>query len=73
MRGTMHMDTDEDQWRNSNGQGTNDKSIDQYDQDTDTMLLVNMRMNKVQLIGGTDSYKYIALRAMKEEERKSFA
>jgi hypothetical protein len=30
-------------------------------------------MSRVQLIGGTDSYKYIALRAMKEEERKSFA
>ena len=34
----MHMDTDEDHWRNSNGQGTNDKSIDQYDQDTDTYI-----------------------------------
>ena len=29
------------------------------------MLLLNVRRSRVQLIGGTDSYKYMALRAMK--------
>ena len=58
MRGTMHMDTDEDQWRNSNGQGTNDKSIDQYDQDTDTYINAASEYaneQSTELIGGTDS------------------